>query len=253
MDKKVVICHSGGQDSTCMMLEAIDNVGVKNVYSLGFNYGQRHFCRENEAAIRFCERFNIPRKILTVPLGELTKGSSLTDTSVEMTEDLNMQRTTNVQLRNMMFMTFAAAYAIENGCSEIYHGSCREDEKFFRDCRPIFFKYLEHTIQAGRTLPINGSENMLNDIKSNGFVCPDKIDLKIVTPLIDEKKEETLARILKKHDVEIFKDSWTCYNGGLGKYNKLSCGKCCSCQERLAAFDALGIKDPLEYYTDNVQ
>lgn len=250
MSKKICIAYSGGQDSTCMLLDAVRQVGSTNVITIGFDYGQRHFIKENEAATRTCERLGVSRKVLKVPLGEITQGSSLVDTSVEMTESLADQRSTNVQLRNMMFMTFTAAYAIENDCTEIWHGACVEDEPMFRDCRRPFFKYLEHTIQAGRTLPINGSEDVTTDIEADGFIPADKIDLKIVTPLINEKKEETLARTLKNHDVSVFKDTWTCYNGGLGEYNGLSCGKCCSCQERLESFRAIGVTDPLEYVSE---
>ena len=247
MKDKITVLHSGGQDSTCMLLEAIDRVGRENVYSIGFDYGQRHFEKENEAAFRICERFDIPRTVLKVPLGDITQGSSLVDVSVEMTTDMTEQRTTCVQLRNMMFITLASAFAIENGCTEVYHGACAEDEPMYRDCRAPFFKYLEHTIQAGRNLPINGSEDIMKDINDNGFVSQDKIDLKIKTPFINEKKEETLSRILETYDVDVFKDTWTCYNGGLGEFNGLSCGQCPACQERLTAFEVNNVKDPLAY------
>ena len=36
--------------------------------------------------------------------------------------------------------------------------------------------------------------------------------------------------------------TWTCYKGG-----ERSCGKCGSCNERLAAFEEAGATDPLEY------
>jgi 7-cyano-7-deazaguanine synthase len=36
--------------------------------------------------------------------------------------------------------------------------------------------------------------------------------------------------------------TWTCYKGG-----EKACGKCGSCDERLAAFREAGVKDPIEY------
>jgi 7-cyano-7-deazaguanine synthase len=258
--EKVVVLFSGGQDSTCMLLECIDKYGAENTLTLGFDYGNRHFAKENEAAEKICKRFNIPRKVLKVPLGDITKGSALTDTSVEMTTSMDEQVKTVVQLRNMMFLTFAASYAAETGCSAVYHGACDEDQKVYRDCRPIFFRLVELAIQSGLTTPTKGSDDVNSDINSavddSGFMRWDfklaepRRDIRIETPLIKERKEQTLARILKKWPVEIFKDTWTCYNGGLGKYNGKPCGVCCSCQERLAAFMACGVEDPVEYYRD---
>lgn len=252
-NEKVVVLYSGGQDSTCMLLECIDKHGAENILTLGFDYGNRHFAKENEAAEKICKRFNISRKVLKVPLGDITKGSALTDTSVEMTTNMDEQVKTVVQLRNMMFLTFAASYAAENGCSVIYHGACGEDQKVYRDCRPVFFELLSWAIQAGITTPIIGSDDIRDDLVTDlgvKILDPFKIDIRIETPLIREKKEQTLARILKKWPAEIFKDTWTCYNGGLGKYNGKPCGECCSCQERLAAFKVCGVEDPVEYYRD---
>lgn len=250
---KKLVLHSGGQDSTCMLLECIDKYGAEEILTLGFDYGNRHFAKENEAAEKICKRFNIPRKVLKIPLSDITKGNALTDTSVEMTTSMDQQITTVVQLRNLIFLVFAASYAAENGCSTIYHGACGEDQQIYRDCRPAFFRLTETAIQAGLTSPICGSDDILKDFYLDGEFKPGRLDIKIKTPFILEKKEQTLSRILKKWPVEIFKDTWTCYNGGLGKYEGKSCGVCCSCQERLSAFKACGVEDPLDYYKDNSQ
>ena len=62
------------------------------------------------------------------------------------------------------------------------------------------------------------------------------------TPLIHESKEETMARILKKYPVDIYKYSYSCYNGGAKQ-----CGKCPACQERKHAFEVNGVIDPVGY------
>ena len=36
--------------------------------------------------------------------------------------------------------------------------------------------------------------------------------------------------------------TWSCYNG-----NEKACGKCGTCIDRLKAFKANGVKDPIEY------
>ena len=242
---KKLVMHSGGMDSTAIMLDYIEKYGAENIISLGFNYGQRHFHRESEAAQRFCDKHNIKRFVLQVPISQIG-GCSLIDHSIDVTTDMADQRSTVVPQRNAIFCLFAAAFAQENNCDVIVHGACVEDYEAYRDCRPAFFKYLQAAIQAGRTNTIKGSENIdddrLCDSSLDDIISPEKIDLRIETPLINEKKEETVKRILETHDVSVYEDSYTCYNGV-----QPSCGKCPACVERLAAFKVNGVTDPLEY------
>lgn len=250
--KKKLCLHSGGMDSTSIMLEYIEKYGAENIISLGFQYGQRHFEKENAAATRFCEKNGVKRVVLNVPISQIG-GCSLIDHSIEVTTDMSKQRSTVVPQRNAIFCLFAAAFAQENDCDVIVHGACAEDYEAYRDCRKDFFDLLEMTIQAGRTNPVKGSEDVSEDITpitvivdnkecTNLLIEDDKLDLKIETPLINEKKEETVKRILEKHDVSVYADSYTCYNGV-----EPSCGKCPACVERLNAFKVNNVKDPLKY------
>ena len=52
----------------------------------------------------------------------------------------------------------------------------------------------------------------------------------------------TMARILKKYPVSIYKNSYSCYNGGAKQ-----CGKCPACQERKHAFEVNQVLDPVGY------
>jgi len=244
MSKKLIM-HSGGMDSTAIMLDYIDVHGADNVVSLGFNYGQRHFERENAAATRFCEKHGVTRRVLEVPISQIG-GCSLIDHSIEVTTDMADQRSTVVPQRNAIFCLFAAAFAQENDCDVIVHGACIEDYEAYRDCRPVFFRFLEAAIQAGRTDPIKGSEDIsgdrLCDSSLDNIIGPEFVDVRIETPLIHEKKEETVARMLETYKVDVYADSYTCYNGV-----EPSCGKCPACVERLIAFKANNVTDPLNY------
>jgi len=249
---KKAILHSGGMDSTAIMMDYISKYGNKNLISLGFNYGQRHFNKENDAATRFCAKYDIVRKILNIDLGQIG-GSSLTDHTMDVTTDMNDQRSTVVPQRNAMFIIMAAAFAEVNDCDTIVHGAIKEDFVAYRDCRPDFFKFLEMTIQAGRTQPIHGNEDISMDICTAGDVCNNKIrvttyipkgklDIRIETPLIDEKKEDTVKRIIDKYGVEPYKYSYTCYNGV-----EPQCGQCPADVERQIAFYINKIEDPIPY------
>jgi len=54
-----------------------------------------------------------------------------------------------------------------------------------------------------------------------------------------------MARILKKYGVEVYKNSYSCYNGG-----KEQCGKCPACVERKQAFKVNNVEDPVGYAQD---
>ncbi len=238
---KKLVTFSGGMDSLAIMLEYCEKYGFGNIISLGFNYGQRHFKMENDAAERFCRDFNIKRIVLDIPIGQIG-GCSLVDHSIPVTTDMAQQRSTVVPMRNSIFMMMAAAVAQVQGCDVITHGACKEDEAAYRDCRPAFFKYMQMAIQAGLTNPLVGSEDIQEDISTTGKLGESRIDIKIETPLIHEDKATTMARILTRFPVDIYKYSYSCYNGGAKQ-----CGKCPACVERKAAFTANGVIDPVGY------
>jgi len=241
MSKKLVML-SGGMDSLAMTLEAVENYGKENVTTIGFNYGQRHFIPENRAAFSLCDKLGIKRAVLNVPIDQIG-GCSLIDKNIPVTTDMTQQRSTVVPMRNSIFLMFAAAYAQVNDCDSIYHGACKEDFESYRDCRPMYFNLMEAAIQAGITQPKIGTEDISDDMYNVGeFDLPSLIDIKIVTPLIHETKGETMKRILTKYPVDIYKHSYTCYNGVVP-----SCGKCPACIERLNAFKENNVKDPIEY------
>lgn len=250
---KILVLHSGGMDSLACMMLAIDQVGVENVMSLGFNYGQRHFEQENKAATQFCANRNIPRKVLDVNIGQIG-GCSLIDKNIAVTTDMSQQRSTVVPQRNAIFLLFAAAYAQENDCNVIVHGAVQEDYEAYRDCRGPFFELAEMLIQAGRTNPVRGSENIVNDIEMNlnmgaakvgykTFIPPNKLDISIATPLIVRKKEQTVKYISENFGGSgLYSESYSCYNGG-----EIHCGKCPACVERRNAFKNNGLTDPTTY------
>ena len=244
---------SGGMDSLAIILEYKDKYGPENIVSLGFNYGQRHFKMENEAATRFANDFGIERVVLDVPIGQIG-GCSLVDHSIPVTTDMSLQRSTVVPMRNGIFMMLAASLAQVKGCDVITHGACAEDESAYRDCRPAFFTILNMAIQSGLTSPTKGSEDVKQDIhvkvdaklgnnvKIDYGIDESLLDIRLETPLILEKKETTMARILKSYPVDIYKYSYSCYNGG-----EQQCGQCPACRERKNAFAVNNVIDPVGY------
>ena len=250
---KVVSLVSGGQDSAAVTLDMIEKYGKDNVIGLGINYGQRHFSKENEAAIKFCEQLNIPREVIEIPIYQINKGRCLTDQNVNVPDNMVRQIDTVVNFRNTILTTFAAGYALQNGFNAVALGVNADDRQNYRDCRSIFYKLLNMTLQAGMTEPKNGSNDISKDLKvdilyNDIYITENKLDIHLLTPIIDEYKIATVKRISNKYGVGIYKNTWSCYNGGLGQYNGKQCGKCPSCVERRDSFVKNGLVDPVEYY-----
>lgn len=213
MNKKVVVCLSGGADSATVLYLARHECNV--VHALSVDYGQRHK-KELECARELTRILNVPHKIVNFDLTTFG-GSPLTDNNIDVPEQAdNLQATTVVPYRNTILATLAAAYARVNGLNTIYMGPTYEDLAQYPDCRPVFYEALEHLLRLGDNVH----------------------DLTIVTPFI---------RMIKRQIVQVglqlgvdYSKTWTCYKG-----LDYPCLKCDSCRERMISFRLNNMKDPL--------
>ena len=113
---------------------------------------------------------------------------------------------TFVDGRNMLFLTFAAVAAKQKGMRNIVTGVCETDFSGYPDCRDIFIKSLNVT---------------LNLAMDHSFV--------IHTPLMWIDKAETWELADKMGKLEYVRDNTlTCYNGIMGA----GCGECPACKLR---------------------
>ena len=217
--QKVVVIYSGGMDSFTVLHKAI-NEG-KDVYPLTFNYGQRH-SKEIDYAAAVCKELGIAHKIVDISaISQLMAGSSLTtDSDIEIPEghyEEESMKSTVVPNRNMVLLSMAIAYAVSIEANAVYYGAHNGDHAIYPDCRPEFVNKMNEVSQIANYEPVD-----------------------IVSPYIEVNKIAILADGLKM-GLDYGK-SWTCYNG-----RELACGGCGSCVERLEAFAANGLTDPLTY------
>lgn len=217
--KKVIVVLSGGMDSTTLLYRMFNE--YSEVEALSFNYGQRHK-KELEYAAKSCAKLGIPHKIVDVTvINELVQGSSLTsdiDVPEGHYEEENMKATV-VPNRNMILASMAIGYAVSKGFGAVALGVHSGDHAIYPDCRPLF-------VDALRVMARIANYE----------------EIEILAPYLDTDKGGIL-----RDGIELGVDyslSWTCYKGG-----EKACGKCGSCQERLAGFKENGIEDPLEYDT----
>jgi 7-cyano-7-deazaguanine synthase len=221
--KRCVVLSSGGVDSTTVMAIA-KNLGY-DIYSISFDYGQRHKI-ELECAKDAANHFGVKEhKIVKVDLREIG-GSALTD-------DIDVPKAreiddgipvTYVPARNVIFLSLALSYAEVNNADDIFIGANAIDYSGYPDCRPEF---------------ISAFENMAN-LALKSTVMGKKVHIK--APLINMTKCEII-----KNGLSLGVDyslTFSCYD----PYNEeTACGKCDSCRLRLKGFKEAGAVDPIKY------
>lgn len=217
MSKHVVVIYSGGMDSFTLLHLARKE--GHQVSALSFNYGQRHV-RELDAASAVCEALNLSHKVIDIrALNEVMAGSALTS-EIDVPEGHYAEasmKSTVVPNRNMILLSLATGYAITVNASEVWYGAHGGDHAIYPDCRPEFVEKMDAVCRIANYEPVA-----------------------VQAPFLSLDKTEILAQGLEM-DLDYAK-TWTCYNG-----RDRACGKCGSCVERLEAFAANGVTDPLPY------
>ncbi len=204
MNKKAVVVFSGGQDSTTCLFWAMKQ--FDEVLAVTFDYGQRHRL-ELDCASAICKEQGIEHHILDMSLLNQLAPNALTRDDIEITDGEEGQLpSTFVEGRNMLFLTFAGVLAKVKGAKHIVTGVCETDFSGYPDCRDVFVKSLNVTL------------NLSMDYE---FV--------VHTPLMWLDKAQTweLADQLGKFDY-VREKTLTCYNGIIGD----GCGACPACELR---------------------
>lgn len=205
IQEKAVIVFSGGQDSTTCLLWALTQ--YQEVYTVTFDYGQRHI-EEIKCAKEIAEKLNVPFKVLDMKLINQLSANALTRSDIPVTEGTDGELpSTFVPGRNHLFLSFAAVYAQSIGARHIITGVCETDFSGYPDCRDVFVKAL------------NVSINLAMDTS-----------LEFHTPLMWLNKAETwkLADELGSLDF-VRVNTLTCYEGVRGD----GCGECPACVLRM--------------------
>ncbi len=213
-----VVIYSGGMDSFTVLHRALRE-GL-TVHALSFDYGQRH-ARELETARHVCTSLGLPHQVVDIrAIHGLIDNSALTNPDQAMPEgdyDADNLRATVVPNRNMILLSLAIAKAVNIGAERIDYGAHGGDHVLYPDCRPEFVEAMNHVAGIANFVPVQLHAPYLSASKADIL-------------------REGLAMGLN------YRDTWTCYEG-----RELACGVCGSCRERLAAFAANGVTDPLAY------
>lgn len=211
--EKAVVVFSGGQDSTTCLFWALER--FSEVEAVTFNYGQRHKL-ELDCAADIAKELNIKHHILDMSLLNQLAPNALTRDEIAIEQKEGELPSTFVDGRNLLFLSFAAVLAKQLGAKHIVTGVCETDFSGYPDCRDIFIKSLNVTLNLSMDYP---------------FV--------IDTPLMWLSKAETweLADSLGAFDF-VRERTLTCYNGIIAD----GCGDCPACRLRKKGLDDYLVK-----------
>jgi len=224
--RPAVVLLSGGLDSSTVLAEA--RAAGFAPRALTIAYGQRNDV-ERAAARRVAAAQGVVRHVeLAIDLRAFG-GSALTaDLDVPKDRDPAAAEgipITYVPARNTVFLSLALAWAETLGAFDVFIGVNCVDYSGYPDCRPEFLQAFETLANLATKAGAEGTGRFT-----------------IHAPLLKLSKDDVIRRGL-----ELGVDyglTHTCYDPAP---EGLACGRCDACRLRLAAFERVGIKDPVAY------
>ncbi|RMF18229.1 MAG: 7-cyano-7-deazaguanine synthase QueC [Candidatus Dadabacteria bacterium] len=218
--RPAVVLLSGGLDSATAAAWALRE-GFR-LAAIAIDYGQRHRV-ELECAADVARHLGLEQfEVVPTAIGRFG-GSALTDNEIDVPKGPPTGEipVTYVPVRNLHFLTIAAARAETLGATDLVIGANQVDYSGYPDCRRPFFDALEATLNLGTKVGVEGRA------------------WRIHTPLID---------LTKPQIIELGLACGVDYGLTSSCYDPLAtgapCGRCESCHIRLAAFAELGMDDP---------
>lgn len=208
IEKKAVVVHSGGMDSSICLALAIEQYGNENVLSLSFTYGQRH-ALELDKAREICKHWNVDHKVLDIDCLSQITHNSLTNHDEKISKNSDGTPNTLVMGRNGLMARIASIHAQSLGAKNIYMGIIEVEEanSGYRDCSR---KYMD-IIQAALRLDFDD----------------DKFQIK--TPLVFMTKNQTMELAYESGVLHyLVEKTLSCYEG----IEFEGCQKCPACSLR---------------------
>ena len=227
ISKKAIVLSSGGLDSTTVLAIAADQ--GYDLYSLSFEYGQRHIF-ELQAAEKVAVALGAKRHIIARVDLKAVGGSALTD-DIAVPKGRNEAHMdaaipiTYVPARNTIFLAHALAWAEVLEAWDIFIGVNAVDYSGYPDCRPEFIQAFETMANLATKATVEGIGRF-----------------QIHAPLIHMTKAQIIQTgTALGVDYGI---THSCYDPSpTGR----ACGTCDSCVLRKNGFTEAGVTDPTPY------
>lgn len=235
---KALVLSSGGVDSTVCTGLAVQKYGKENVITASLYYGQKHD-KELQCAQKVADYYGV--KHIEEDISNVMKyakdvctlmkgGADIEHKSYveQIAENGEGRVATYVPFRNGLLLSIATAYAdslFPGEDVEVYYGAHADDAagEAYADCSPEFADAMDKAISIGTYGKIHINRPLINMNKAEVV----KTGLAIGVP---------------------YELTWSCYEGG-----EKACGTCGTCIDRLNAFKANGVEDPIEYEDNNIK
>ena len=220
---KAVVLLSGGMDSTITLAIALRE--CDEVYTVSFDYGQKHRFELNQSKI-ISETMGAKKHfVINVDVKNFIK-SSLVGSDGETNHSDSSVENTYVPARNTLFMSYASALAESVEAERIYIGVSGVDYSGQRpDTREIFIKKFQELINVALNCTANDGKK-----------------LEIIAPFVKTQRVDRLRKGIELGvDLSLTRTCYAVDNNGV------SCGECDSCLARQDAFKQLGLMDPIPY------
>ena len=226
--RPAIVLTSGGLDSTTCLAIAKDG-GFAPLYSMTFDYGQRHRF-ELEAAAKVSARMQVAEhRVIKIDLRQFGKSALTDDIAVPKDRDESQMSgdipITYVPARNTIFLSYALAWAEVLEVQDVFIGVNAVDYSGYPDCRPEFIAAFQQMANLATKMAIDGGP-----------------PFKIHAPLIHLTKAQIIRR---GADLGVdYSITHSCYDPDAGGR---ACGRCDSCVLRRKGFAEAGVPDPTRY------
>ena len=237
--KPAIMALSGGMDSSSLLLHLLRE--GYDVTAISFNYGQKHVVELERASSLIAYLAEHGHEV-SHHVADLTSATSLFQSDLLQRggdvpeghyEEDNMKATVvpnrNALFSSLLYGTALSIATTHDTKAEVVLGVHSGDHAIYPDCRPEFYRALEHAFALGNW-----------ECERISFTLP-YLDADKTAILRDA--EESISALGLDFD-EVFSRTITSYApDNDGRSN----GKTGSDVERILAFHAIGRKDPVEY------
>ena len=173
-NRKAIVIFSGGQDSTTCLFQAIAEYGKENVETMTFQYGQRHSI-ELEKAKWIAQDLGVKQTFIDTSVIKAITHNALMDENMHIQQKDNKLPNTFVDGRNALFLLYAAIYAKGQGIQDIITGVCETDFSGYPDCRDVFIKSMNVTLNLAMDYQFNIKTPLMYLTKAQTWQLADEL------------------------------------------------------------------------------